>query len=184
MSGFEASSYAKDEKLSMIPGYEGLYTVSNYGKVQRLAAGNQTYIGKILKPIINRKTGYPYVKLCHKGKATKAQLHILVAELFLPPPSNPKFIVNHIDGNKLNPVYTNLEWISRSDNAKHAIRTGLQKLCFGKQNGATKMPFEEVENLRAEFAAGGISQKALAEKYGITPVYACNLINKKYRAKR
>jgi hypothetical protein len=182
--GFEKTEYHKDEQLRMIPGYEGIYAISNYGKVQRLAAGNQTYIGKVLKPIINKKTGYPYVKLCNKGKALKAQLHILVANLFLLPPTNSAFIVNHKDGNKLNPVYTNLEWISRSDNAKHAIKTGLQKLCFGEKNGATRLKFDDVKAIREAFASGKVSQKELSEKYGISVVYVSNLVNKKYRAER
>lgn len=182
--GFEKTEYHPDEQLRMIPGYEGLYAVSNYGKIQRLAAGNQTYIGKVLKPIINKKTGYPYVKLCNRGKTTKVQLHILVANLFLDPPANPAFIVNHKDGNKENPAYTNLEWISRSDNAKHAIKTGLQRLCFGEKNGASKLKFREVQDIRQAFASGRLSQKEIAQKYGISVVYVSNLINKKYRVKR
>lgn len=181
---FNKSEYSEGEQLRQIPGFEGLYVVTSFGKVQRLTAGNNTFAGKILKPIINRKTGYPYVKLTKSGKVYKKQLHILVAQLFLPEHKNENLIVNHIDGNKENPKVTNLEWITRSENTKHAIRTGLQKLCYGSDNGATKMKFNDVEKLRAEYDAGTVTQKELAEKYGVSLVYVSNLITKKFRAER
>lgn len=171
-----------DEQIRMIPGYEGLYAITNYGRVTRLTNGHNTHIGKVLKPLVNKKTGYPYVKLTKNGKVYKKQLHILVAQLFLDPPEKEEFIVNHIDGNKLNPKWTNLEWISRSENTKHAIRTGLQKLCYGEDNGATKISDKKVQQLREEYALGNVTQKELADKYNISVVYVSNLINNKFRA--
>lgn len=182
--GFDKSEYLVGEQLRQIPGFEGLYVISNYGKVQRLVSGNNTFAGKILQPLINKKTGYPYVKLTKNGKVYKKQLHILVAQLFLPEPKEEGLIVNHKDGNKLNPFYKNLEWITRSENAKHAIRTGLQSICYGKDNGATKMDFKDVQALREEYASGNVMQKELAEKYGISVVYVSNLVHKKFRAER
>jgi hypothetical protein len=180
--GFDKSEYSEGERLRQIPGFEGLYVCSNYGKVQRLTSGNNTFAGKVLKPIINRKTGYPYVKLTKQGKVHKKQLHILVAQLFLPEPKEEGLIVNHIDGNKENPKVTNLEWITRSENTKHAIRTGLQKLCYGKDNGATKINFSKISELRADYETGNFTQKELAEKYNLSLVYVSNIINKKFRA--
>ncbi|MEI7590601.1 MAG: NUMOD4 domain-containing protein, partial [Deltaproteobacteria bacterium] len=74
---FDKSEYNRGEVVQQIPGFEGLYTISSYGKVQRLVAGNNTYPGKILKPLLNKKTGYPYVKLTKNGKVYKKQLHLL-----------------------------------------------------------------------------------------------------------
>ena len=67
------------------------------------------------------KTGYSTVLLTHEGKSTTHRLHILVAKSFLEN-NNPKNIVNHKDGNKLNNRLDNLEYISQSDNMKHAIK--------------------------------------------------------------
>lgn len=182
--GFDKSEYLEGEQLRQVPGFEGLYVISNYGKVQRLTAGNNTYAGKVLKPLVNKRTGYPYVKLTKNGKVYKKQLHIMVAQLFLEDPHNDNLIVNHIDGNKQNPYYKNLEWITRSENTKHAIRHGLQKLCFGADNGATRLKFNQVESLRSDYESGKFTQKELSEKYGVSLVYVSNLINKKFRAER
>lgn len=68
--------------------------------------------------------GYKQCNLYKDGKKKYVRIHRLVAELFVPNPNNlPQ--VNHIDGNKLNNHYTNLEWVSNSQNTKHAFDNGL-----------------------------------------------------------
>lgn len=53
-------------------------------------------------------------------------VHRVIADTFIPNPLNlPQ--VNHIDGNKCNNCVTNLEWVSQSDNIKHAFSTGAMK---------------------------------------------------------
>lgn len=182
--GFNKSEYSEGEQLRQIPGFEGIYVISNYGKVQRLVAGNNTYAGKILKPILNKKTGYLYIKLTKQGKVFKKQLHILVAKLFLPEQKDETLIVDHKDGNKQNPRVDNLEWITRAENTKRAIAMGLQPLCFGARNGATKLSFDTVLAIREEYKTNKTTQKELAKKYGLSNVYISNLINKRYRAEK
>lgn len=97
---------------------------------------NKDYIlyndGKVYSKISNRflkwgiSRGYPCIRLQIDGRQRFYLVHILVAKYFIPNPNNlPE--VNHKDGNKLNPCYTNLEWCTRSDNVKHAYNTGLTK---------------------------------------------------------
>ena len=89
--------------------------------------------GRIWSKVSNRflstnvhDNGYIYVDLCKDGKKYSKRLHILVAQHFISNTDNlPE--VNHKDGNKLNPHYTNLEWTTRSNNVIHALNTGLQK---------------------------------------------------------
>lgn len=99
------------EEFRDVIGYEGLYRVSNLGRV------------------INRKNHelhqtpqssgrYMNISLCSNGYVRTFRVHRLVAEAFLP---NKKEQVNHIDGNALNNCVDNLEWVTRSQNALHSI---------------------------------------------------------------
>ncbi len=62
-------------------------------------------------------------------KYKKLFIHRLVATAFLPPPEPAKIVVNHIDGNGLNNVVANLEWVTLQENSQHAAATGLVKRC-------------------------------------------------------
>lgn len=111
-----------------IPLYEGKYQVSNLGNVKslQLCNGNTTTKReKILKNIIYGN-GYYYVCLSKNGKVKKYKVNRLVAQAFVPNPKNKPF-VNHIDGDKLNNYYKNLEWCTQSENMKHASMLGLRK---------------------------------------------------------
>lgn len=67
----------------------------------------------------NNKNGYQYIKLGSKWICR----HRLVAELFAPNPEN-KPCVNHIDSNKHNNYYKNLEWVTHKENTQHAMNKG------------------------------------------------------------
>lgn len=100
------------------------YEVSNTGKVRSL---NYNNTGKVreLKPR-DAGNGYLSVGLCRNGKQKSIKLHRLVAELFIPNIRN-KLEINHKDGNKANNAADNLEWVSRSENQKHAYDNGLKE---------------------------------------------------------
>lgn len=117
------------EEWKDIQGYEGLYQVSNLGRVKslyRLNSRGQKIKGKILKYSINPK-GYAIVILCKNGITKTISVHRLVAIHFIENPNNLN-VINHIDGNKINNNITNLEWCTQSENVKHAYRTGLAKI--------------------------------------------------------
>lgn len=109
-----------------VVGYEGLYQVSNLGRVKSLAKIDR--LGRCyperLKAQVNNGTGYLVVNLKHNGKQQMRSVHRLVAEHFI---SNELELpeVNHIDGNKFNNVVDNLEWCTHSENMQHAVDTGL-----------------------------------------------------------
>ena len=104
------------ETWKPIAGYEGLYEVSNLGRVKSLKYGKE----KILKPGRTHK-GYLHVNLCKDGKAKHSNVHRLVAEAFIPNPNNLQTI-NHKDENKLNNAADNLEWMSLKDNCNYGTR--------------------------------------------------------------
>lgn len=106
-----------------VAGYEGLYEVSDHGRVRslprmRLGRGGKPVRvnGRILKPALVR---YPMVLLCNDGQRVGHSVHRLVANAFLPPdPVRPE--VNHRDGNRQNNHLSNLEWVTRSENVAHS----------------------------------------------------------------
>lgn len=114
-----------------IEGYEGLYEISNLGRVKSIQyfnhVNNKSYPrNKILKPLPNDR-GYHRVDLSKFGRSKRYRIHRLVAEAFIPNPNNfPE--INHIDGNKQNNSINNLEWCTRKHNMKEAYKLGLVTL--------------------------------------------------------
>lgn len=110
------------EEWRAIAGYNGLYEVSNTGKVRSnnyLGHGNQKELSQW------NNGGYLRVTLHKNGKTKKHLVHRLIAETFIPNPWN-KPEVNHKDGNKRNNNVSNLEWSTRKENLDHADKTGLR----------------------------------------------------------
>lgn len=97
-----------------IKNYEGLYQVSDLGRVKNLK------FNRIVK-LYTQKTGYIYVCLCKDGKKTSFRVHRLVAETFIPNPDNLP-CVNHKDENKENNIPENLEWCDMKYNTNYGTR--------------------------------------------------------------
>ena len=110
------------EKWSAISGYEGRYEVSTLGGVRSLAKPGTQLSGRVLTPV--KVHDYLYVTLCKDGTKKRCAIHRLVAAAFIPNPDS-KPGVNHKDGNKGNNSVANLEWVTYSENNKHAFANGL-----------------------------------------------------------
>ena len=112
-----------------VVGYEGIYEVSNKGRVRSIdrkiyrADRVWNLKGKTLKASANRD-GYLLVKLCKNSKCVGFSVHRLVAESFI---GLSELDVNHKDGNKENNNIENLEYVSRNKNLAHAVSMGLIK---------------------------------------------------------
>jgi hypothetical protein len=114
------------EEWKDIDGFEGLYQVSNIGRVRSLnhETNGKKYIGKVLSTKVT--SGYPTVLLSNGAKKTLCRVHRLVARTFIENPTKlPE--VNHLDGNKNNNCVENLEWCTSRENKIHAWVTGLTK---------------------------------------------------------
>ena len=109
-----------NEEWRDIEGYEGLYQVSNLGRVRSLnCRGHKGCMG-ILTPRLDGK-GYEMVALYKEGKARNIKVHRLVAQAFIPNPNNyPQ--VNHKDENKTNNDVKNLEWCTNEYNHNYGTR--------------------------------------------------------------
>lgn len=114
-----------------IEGYEGLYQVSNLGRVKSFYGKNGKLIGgaKLLSGKAD-KNGYREVRLCKKGVVSYKRVHRLVAEHFVH--GDNSLQINHIDGDKNNNSFDNLEWVTPKENSIHAHDTGLHKGCVTK----------------------------------------------------
>ena len=118
-----------------IEGYEGIYQVSNLGRVRSLdrtiigGAYNSPMFrkGTILKPQPKGYKGYVGLKLRKDGKSENVYIHRLVAKAFIPNPDNlPE--VNHKDENKKNNRADNLEWVTRKENINYGTHTQRQRI--------------------------------------------------------
>lgn len=106
----------KKEIWKDILGYEGLYQVSNFGRVKSLKFGKE----RILK-LTKDKDGYLIVNLYKNNKSKTFKVHRLVAEAFIPNPDNlPQ--VNHKDEDKSNNIVSNLEWCDVKYNQNYGTR--------------------------------------------------------------
>lgn len=111
------------EQWKDIADYEGLYQVSSLGRVKSLKDNKGKKREKILKQYLSNGN-YLFVGLRKNNKRKNYRIHKLVANAFISNPLN-KPCVNHIDGNKANNNINNLEWVTYSENMKHAFKSGL-----------------------------------------------------------
>jgi hypothetical protein len=119
------------EEIKPIIGYEGLYSITSFGrvwsheKVRKFGRQQRIRKAKFLKPSLNKKTSYLYVNLYIEGKLKTFNLHRFVAIVFISNPLND-LQVNHKDGIKTNNRIDNLEWCTDQQNHNHASKTGLK----------------------------------------------------------
>lgn len=161
-----------------IDGYEGLYEVSNWGRVrsverlQKYRKKNKVFIRKKQKRILKNNVtfyGYGEVSLYKNGKVIKrAMVHRLVAQTFIKNPLK-KTQINHIDCNKLNNYVENLEWCTPSENIKHSIENNLHVDNSGELNGMSKLTKLEVSKIKKIYSKRALKQKEIANMYNVSP---------------
>ena len=155
------------EEWKDIEGYESKYQVSNYGNVKSLSRVKKNHSklqiihGRVLKPERTR-LGYLRISLSRDGKEKRFLVHRLVADAFIG--KNDGLEINHKDGNKANNHFSNLEWVTRGENIKHAFKTGLNK---GNETHSNNLLLEykgEVMNLSQWSRKTGIKVATLSQR--------------------
>ena len=112
-----------------VVGYEGLYEVSNLGKIKRLSSvikDKRNFCKKIngrIRVLSSDRKGYLYSTIYKNNKYFCLKVHRAVAQAFIPNPLN-KPQVNHIDNNPSNNKVNNLEWCTPKENTAHMIKQG------------------------------------------------------------
>lgn len=136
------------ETWKPIVNYEDLYEISCTGRVKALVRDNRFCKNEasIMTPqLIN--CGYLQVGLCKNKRYKRFLVHRLVAQAFvLNPESRPQ--VNHINGIKVDNCIENLEWVTPSENRKHAFRIGLSVPKRGEANHYAKLTESQVKRIR------------------------------------
>jgi len=151
-----------DEEWKKIKNYP--YKISNFGRVKRIKSMQGTFSGKILKPF-NDGVGYLSIGLSKNGKVKTFYIHKLVAEAFIGPcPENKE--VNHLDGIKENPHADNLEYVTKSENSKHAYKLGLIKKGESRRN--SKLDRRKVIEIKKLYEDGKHTQLELAKKFNMS----------------
>lgn len=159
-------------RLKSIEGYAD-YLISDSGEVYSNKRNNQIQ----LKKIINSR-GYYYVNLCKNGKYKSVSIHRLVGKAFVNNECNHE-VLNHIDGNKLNNHYTNLEWCTIQHNMKEASRLGLLKIKRGAESNlySGKLNLIIANNIRNDYKSTKYSCRQLAQKYNVSKATIINILH-------
>lgn len=133
-----------DEEYKDIPGYEGMYQVSNKGNVRSIDRVVITSLGrrrkekgKILKPVKDTD-GYNVVSLCGGQSNRKlVKVHRLVLLVFKGKPNDINLVCRHKDGSKDNNIIENLEWTTQLTNQRDRFTHGTAGI--GEKNGRSKI---------------------------------------------
>jgi hypothetical protein len=156
------------EEWRNIPDFEG-YQVSSLGKIRgidrlkRGRSGLRLTRGQEMKQILNKK-GYPEVRLRKNGTHTRL-VHKLVSSAFLVK-SEGCTQINHINGIKTDNSVINLEWVTQSENQKHAYKLGLQPSRAGESNNRATITDKDVTKLKLLYNSGKTT-KEVSELLGV-----------------
>jgi hypothetical protein len=161
-----ANFFMETEIWKDVVGFEKTHQVSNQGRVrskdwlQKHSSSGKLFKKKGKFMTIREGTawnGYTPVAITVNGKQVPFLLHRIVANAFIPNPENKPF-VNHKNGIKTDNRPENLEWVTRSENAKHAFRIGLQSN-KGDKHPKHKLTNSEVISIRLRYSLGESSWK-------------------------
>lgn len=152
------------------------YEISNLGRFRRAKDGiksGRTHIGKVLSLTLYH-TGYVAARPIIGGKIGKHYVHVLVAATFIgPKPDGMQ--VNHKNGIKSDNRVCNLEYVTRSDNVKHAYESGISK---GSKARTTQ---QQIDSIR-EMHRSGVSFASMSKLTGVSAIHCSRIANGKSHA--
>lgn len=158
-----------------LPELRDLYAIDDKGNVYSDNCG-------ILKT--RNKSGSEYQIanfMKNDGKVKTYRVHRLVMMAFRPIPNAEDMEVNHIDGNKRNNCLENLEWVTSSENQRHAYKLGLQKSQKGKTKRMRKVSDEDVINIR-KLRMSGLSYNKISKIINTSPSNVARIVRGETRS--
>jgi len=164
-------SFAPAEEWRPVVGYEGLYEVSNLGRVRSVdryvrspntLSGQRRERGRTLRSRQD-KDGYLSITLSKDGHAKTFRVHRMVLTSFYGACPDDH-VTNHRDGNRQNNAVSNLEWVTQQQNWHHALGRGTKHI--GEMYSTTKLTEQQVRDIRL-LAKAGATNVALAKQFGV-----------------
>jgi hypothetical protein len=172
------------EEWRDVRGYEGLYMVSNLGRIkslERIYYSGKSRKSRKIQPesILKIRSIGKYLGMClfKNGRRSTRYVHRVVASAFIPNLDNlPE--VNHKNANKHDNAIENLEWCTKEGNLQHARENGLLP---GKGAKHPKAIFnnDDILSIRLLRSTQNLSGCKLAKMYNANPVTIYNIINRK-----
>lgn len=160
------------EEWRDISGYEGLYQVSNTGKVRSMNYRRTRRVAELKQKNVK---GYKYVDLCGESDTRMPSVHRLVIESFVGPCPDGKQ-VNHIDGDPCNNNILNLEYVTAAENIQHSFTHLGRQTCPGTKNGKAKLTDDKVVEI-LKLRKSGMKIKDIAEAFGVGYATVHNIIS-------
>ena len=170
------------EQWRDIPGYDGIYQASSFGRIKSISRsvptkkGTQFVKERILKHSINK--GYARISLSYKNIVYRKAVHFFVASCFLPNPESKKYI-NHKDGDKLNNKVDNLEWCTSSENEQHSYKS-LGKINSHRKLSEHDLIYIKANAVKAKRYMGGGNIAEIAKMFSVHKKTIHNVLNNKY----
>lgn len=160
-----AKTDSSTEIWKPVVGFEGVYSVSNLGRIRRDKPEANTFAGRIMK-LKPTKYGYITVCLTSSGKRVYAMVHVLVAAAFIG--IKPKgYECNHKDAVKSHNHLSNLEYLTKKENAEHAVKMGHYRR--GEHAPRAKLVPSQVRVIKYLIRTGDMTLADIARVFKITP---------------
>ena len=159
-----------DEKWRPCAGYEDCYAISDLGRLARTATYGRKPKSCWKLRASALKKGYRTYHMCKDGISQYRLAHILVWLTFKGPIPNG-FEINHKNGNRDDPALTNLEPLTRSQNAVHSFevlgRANFNVTQLGSKNGSARLTEQDIPEI-FRLSAAGLHQWQIAERFGVS----------------
>lgn len=162
-----------------VPGYEGVYEVSDRGRVKRITTWANNKTEKIRRLVV-ASNGYHQVSLSQNGIGKVFTVHSIVMEAFVGPRQDG-LQVNHKNGIKTDNRLENLEYVTPGENVLHSYRAlrRAPSISCGEQSGKSNLTEKQVLEIRHRYEAGSVSQTQLGEHYGVCHQTIHAIVNRK-----